>query len=524
MGKIQDMIDYAIAMANDDSHGYSQYRRWPSEGTDFDCSSLMIEAAHHAGYAIDDDWGYTGSMIDQFSAAGFDIIPFDGNLNDLDPGDILLNVGEHTEMYIGNGQFVGAHIAETGDIDGEPGDQTGNEISVCPAYIYSSGWDYVLMPPRDAEPAPEPAPEPSGKTMLNGIDIASWQAGIDVTAVEADFIIIKVSSGTSYINPYWREWAEQVLACGKLLGLYHYACEYDSEPGGKAEAEFFLEQVKDFVGKAIFFLDWEAHACDMPVSYAKAWLDKVAKETNSTPMFYGYASNVNNTDYSAIKKYPLWMASYLDRYAGGYGYVDNPVNTWDTGVWNGMTIYQYASTREIPGYGDRLDVNVFYGSREDWIKYANGSVAPAPSPTPDPEPSKDNGPKFRVCSMHNGWLDTMVGTCDTGGSGDDYGGVIGDAMTYIAIKGVGKYRVCTQANGWLPWVDKYDPGDLEYGCAGDGSAIIALEIPNEKVRYALHNLGGLWNDDMIGNKDTGGSSDYFAGTMVPADAARIVWA
>lgn len=520
MGKIQDMIDYAVAVAYDDSHGYSQYRRWPEEGSDFDCSSLMYEAADHAGYNVKHGWPrYTGSMIDDFSAAGFEVIAFDGNLNDLDPGDIMLNVSKHTEMYIGNGQFVGAHIAETGGIDGAPGDQTGNEISVCPAYNYP--WDYVLMPPRDAEPAPAPTPEPDKKKRLNGIDIASWQEGIDIEAVEADFIIIKVSGGTSYVNPFWKDWANRVLKSGKLLGLYHYACEYDSEPGGKAEAEFFLKQVKDLYGKAIMFLDWEAHATSMPVSYAKEWLDTVAKKTGSTPMFYGYASNVNSTDYSAIKKYPLWMASYLDRYAGGEGYVDNPVNTWDTGAWSGMTIYQYASTRYIPGYGDRLDVNVFYGSREDWAKYANGKT---PTPAPDPEPTKDNGPKFRVYTAQDGWLPAMVGSRDTGGSSDSYGGVLGHAMTYIAIKGVGKYRVCTKANGWLPWVDKYDTKDFEYGCAGDGSAITALEIPNDMVRYALHNLGGEWNPDMIGNHDTGGSSDYFAGAMVPSDAARIVWA
>ena len=82
--------------------------------------------------------------------------------------------------------------------------------------------------------------------MLHGIDISSWQAGIDIAATDADFVIIKVSGGTSYTNgypdeseDYWRKWADETLAAGKLLGFYHYACEYGSEPGGRAEAEFF---------------------------------------------------------------------------------------------------------------------------------------------------------------------------------------------------------------------------------------------------------------------------------------------
>ena len=51
-------------------------------------------------------------------------------------------------MYIGDGMNVGAHIAETGGVYGQPGDQTGNEISVTPNY---GNWDYVLCPPIDDE-------------------------------------------------------------------------------------------------------------------------------------------------------------------------------------------------------------------------------------------------------------------------------------------------------------------------------------------------------------------------------------
>ena len=63
--------------------------------------------------------------------------------------------------------------------------------------------------------------------MLHGIDIASWQAGIDIAATDADFVIIKVTGGDSYVNPYWREWADATLAAGKLLAFYHFANDID---------------------------------------------------------------------------------------------------------------------------------------------------------------------------------------------------------------------------------------------------------------------------------------------------------
>ena len=167
-------------------------------------------------------------------------------------------------------------------------------------------------------------------------------------------------------------------------------------------------------------------------------------------------------------------------------------------------------------------------TRYNWGSYGTAFFRPrwggGPSPSPSPQPSGDeNGPRFAVCS--NGfWYDDMFGTRDTGGSSDNYGGELGHTITYLAIDGVGKYRVCTAMSGWLPYVDRYDRNDEEYGMAGDGSSILAIEIPNEKVRFACHSRAGGWLPDMIGQYDTGGSSDRYGGDMTPIDAVRIQWA
>ena len=159
-GNVEKMVQYAVGIATDDSHGYSQASRWPSQGSDFDCSSLMYESAHQAGYAVPTGSGYTGTMLADFKAAGFTALRFSSvGLSGLKRGDILLNVENHTEMCIGNGKFVGAHGSETGGIYGKPGDQTGREISICPSYVLSSGWDYVLRPPADGS-----APSSSGSS------------------------------------------------------------------------------------------------------------------------------------------------------------------------------------------------------------------------------------------------------------------------------------------------------------------------------------------------------------------------
>ena len=46
-----------------------------------------------------------------------------------------------------------------------------------------------------------------------------------------------------------------MLASGKLLGFYHYAVESEGNPQARAEAEFFLSKVQDYIGKFIPVLD-----------------------------------------------------------------------------------------------------------------------------------------------------------------------------------------------------------------------------------------------------------------------------
>ena len=207
--------------------------------------------------------------------------------------------------------------------------------------------------------------------MLRAVDISSAQAGISPASLDCDIVIVKATGGNSYVNPYWRQWADEVLASGKQLGLYHYACEYGIATSGKEEARFFLSNVEDYIGKAVLILDWENQALMQPVLYAREWLDAVASK-GCTPMFYGYASNVNSTDYSMLVDYPLWMASYLNRYQWS-GWVD-PDNIWGTGDWDSMTMYQYTSTGRIAGWGNSLDLSVFYGDSAAWKRLEGGSM------------------------------------------------------------------------------------------------------------------------------------------------------
>ena len=142
--RIETYVNWAVGVAEDDSHGYSQSNRW---GPDYDCSSLVISALKQAGINTGSAT-YTGNMREnlvkygKFTALAVgDAISTTG-YSELVRGDILLNTWNHVAIYLGNGLMVAAHLSETGGITGKAGDQTGNEISVSSYSNYP--WDWVL--------------------------------------------------------------------------------------------------------------------------------------------------------------------------------------------------------------------------------------------------------------------------------------------------------------------------------------------------------------------------------------------
>ena len=130
--RVEAAINWALAIANDNYHGYSDgswecgYRS--RTGPDYDCSSLVSTAFHVAGFSVPGNLN-TRNMVDSFINAGFTYLSASqiggmSSYNNLRRGDILHRVG-HTELYLGGGRQVGAH----GDWDGRQGDSGGSEIS-----------------------------------------------------------------------------------------------------------------------------------------------------------------------------------------------------------------------------------------------------------------------------------------------------------------------------------------------------------------------------------------------------------
>ena len=114
---VENAVKWAIDIANDDSHGYSLGAWGPDN---YDCAHFVITAFEEAGIKLKSSGAtYTGDLKEVAKKLGFKVITkWNKETGEgLKRGDILLNEAEHTEIYIGSGQMVGARTAKVAKPD-----------------------------------------------------------------------------------------------------------------------------------------------------------------------------------------------------------------------------------------------------------------------------------------------------------------------------------------------------------------------------------------------------------------------
>ena len=218
---------------------------------------------------------------------------------------------------------------------------------------------------------------------LNGIDIASYQSGIDLTVVPCDFVIIKATQGTGYVNPDCDRAYQQAKRAGKLRGTYHYV------GGGNAvaEADYYVNNIKGYLRDGLLAIDWEAEQNSAwgNEAYLEQFVRRVIERTGIKPLIYSMASRYAQVAAVAKKlDCGLWVAEYADMNPTGY-----QAHPWREGAY-ACAIRQYASTGRLNGWGGNLDLNIAYMTRDQWAKYVNpgGKPAAAPAPSKPAAPAK----------------------------------------------------------------------------------------------------------------------------------------
>lgn len=200
---------------------------------------------------------------------------------------------------------------------------------------------------------------------LFGTDQSKWQAN---QVTEGSFILVKATEGCGYVDPTCDAKYQLNKQAGKLLGVYHYA-RPDLGNTPEAEAQYFVDNIRGYIGEAIMVLDWES-ANKWDVNWAKRWLDKVNDLTGIKPLIYMSSSVTFAYDWSSVVAgdYGLWVANYGNNDGTNHGCPS-------VGYWSIVAMHQYTS---IP-----LDKDEFFGDENTWRAYAGASGSkPVPAPTP----------------------------------------------------------------------------------------------------------------------------------------------
>lgn len=201
---------------------------------------------------------------------------------------------------------------------------------------------------------------------MQGIDISGWQAGIDLSKVPCDFVIVKATQGVNFVSSACDAQVQQAISLGKLFGFYHYV----DGSGAASEADFFVNHCAGYFGKGIPCIDWESaeNSAWGNTDYLKQLVQRVIDRTGVKPLIYASASAFP-WDIAKALDCGAWVAQYASNNATGYQ--DSP---WNEGAYD-CAIRQYSSAGRLAGYNGNLDLDKAYMDADGWAKYVGAASA-----------------------------------------------------------------------------------------------------------------------------------------------------
>ena len=257
---------------------------------------------------------------------------------------------------------------------------------------------------------------------IHGADISRWQhpgdKAIDFSKMRAaglDFVMIKASDSRQDADLLAVKWVggdrASAQKSGIFTGFYHYAVLPDVSNNAaiikdaNVQAQKAIWRLASLGGynelDLPYALDLENNcvryrankSCSKRASksavtlWAKTFLATLKERTGRTPIFYSYPNFLESSMVrdKELSKYPLWLAQYaidpaIPTAQPGVKNIGCYVHSWTTSACKSQWIvWQYTSCGIAPKYGvpgSRLDLNVFRGSREEFLALATGTWIP----------------------------------------------------------------------------------------------------------------------------------------------------
>lgn len=224
---------------------------------------------------------------------------------------------------------------------------------------------------------------------LYTVDVFSDSNDSIIRDSHAQGVIVKATQETGYVNPRCNHQWDLAGQLGKLRGLYHYAGGGNPE----SEAQYFINNIKNYVGQGILILDWESYQNSAwgNTNWARRFVDEVHRLTGVWCVIYVQGSSLWQVA-NCANTCGAWVAKYASMNWNSWTLPNMNVSS---GAFKFLTGWQYT--------GGDMDRSIFYLDEAGWKKLANptgGEVKVESKPAPAPV---NNSPETWTDSIGDKW-------------------------------------------------------------------------------------------------------------------------
>lgn len=219
------------------------------------------------------------------------------------------------------------------------------------------------------------------------VDVYSGSDDSIIRDPHAQGVIVKATQGTGYVNPKCNHQWDLAGQLGKKRGLYHYA------GGGNpvAEAQYFINNIKNYVGQGMLVIDWEGYQNSAfgSTNWVRQFVDEVHRLTGVWCVIYVSESALWQVA-NCAKDCAVWVAKYASMNWNSWTVPDMNVSS---GAFGSIAGWQYT--------GGDMDRSIWYLDASAWDKFAKPGAKPQ-NETPKPTPtSNQNNAKY------DSWTDDL---------------------------------------------------------------------------------------------------------------------
>jgi lysozyme len=191
---------------------------------------------------------------------------------------------------------------------------------------------------------------------VRGIDLSHHNGGIAYDELDSlDFVFLKVTEGESWtdktFSKHYAAFREKEIA----VGAYHFF-RFDTD--GKSQARHFLNQLegKEFQIPLVVDVEQENNPLvpkEKVIARLRAFVKEIKQHTGLKPIIYtngiGYSDFISDD----FDDHTLWLSA---------------TNSWRPAMMD-CTFWQFNINADLSAITHDVDLNVFRGSREEWMGY-----------------------------------------------------------------------------------------------------------------------------------------------------------